>query len=225
MIQAAKSHDRRQHSELWVLLHHADVHCRYSQDWQDIVPYLLGIRGSGRPEIFVEACKDDQSLHFGFNHFWHYLLNQLSRLRNVVCSSRIGVWILRKQGNMHSPRFLDHILRFVHRSLQHDTFTYISPPSPLWMYQREAQKLPAFLHFHSYFFSLVLATSIITYSAYNCNGGWDCLVAASPLGCDDKDSGVDCIRGTNAKNIRFLYSCYTTSSGRHCHYQLHDSTI
>ena len=72
------------------------------------------------------------------------------------------------------------------------------------MDQREAQKVPAFLHFHSYFFSLVLATSIITYSAYNYNGGWDCLVAASPLGCDDKDSGVDCIRGTNAKNIRFF---------------------
>ena len=32
-------------------------------------------------------------------------------------------------------------------SLQQDTCTYISPPSPLWMERREAQKVPAFLYF------------------------------------------------------------------------------
>ena len=37
MIRAAKSHDGQQHAELLLLLYHADVHCRHSQYWRDIV--------------------------------------------------------------------------------------------------------------------------------------------------------------------------------------------
>ena len=152
MSQAAKSHDRRQHAELWLLIHFADGHFYHFQDWRDIVRYLLGICGSGRPEIASEAWEDDKLRHFGFKHSWHYLLNHLLHIWNVACSSRIGVWLLRKPGNMHSPRFPDHIFWFVRRSLQHDTYTYISPPSPLLMEWREAQKVPDFIHFHSNFF-------------------------------------------------------------------------
>ena len=42
-----------------------------------------------------------------------------------------------------------------------------------------------FLIFIPIFVSLVQATSIIPYSAYNYNGGWCCGIAASPLGCND----------------------------------------
>ena len=60
-----------------------------------------------------------------------------------------------------------------------------------------------YLIFHSYFIGLVIATSLTSYSAYNCGEGWGCEIAASPLGCDAKDSSVGCIRGANAK----IYSC------------------
>ena len=58
MSQAAKSRDGRQHAELWLLLHHVDVHCHHSQVLRDIVHYLLRIRGSGRPEISGEVCSE-----------------------------------------------------------------------------------------------------------------------------------------------------------------------
>ena len=183
-----------------------DVHCHHSQDWRNIVHSLLGIRASGHTEITGEACEDDQSCHFRFKHLWHYLLDHLSLLWNVACSERIGMWLLRKPGNMHSQRFIGHVFRLVGFSLQHYTCTYISHPSPLWMEWREAQKVPYFLYFHPYYVGLVMATSLIPYSAYNYIGGWDCFVSVSPLIYDAKDSDVEGICGSNAKNQHLFIS-------------------
>ena len=59
MIQAAKSHDGQQHAEQLFIIHHDDVPCHNSQDWRDIVNSLLGICGSGCPEIAGETCEDE----------------------------------------------------------------------------------------------------------------------------------------------------------------------
>ena len=40
------------------------MNCHHSQDRRYIVHYLLGILGSGRPEISGEVCVDDKSRHF-----------------------------------------------------------------------------------------------------------------------------------------------------------------
>ena len=69
MSQSAKNHDGQQHAELLLQFYHADVNFHHSQDWRDIVHYLLGIRCSGCPEIAGEVYKHDQSHHFGFKYF------------------------------------------------------------------------------------------------------------------------------------------------------------
>ena len=83
--------------------------------------------------------------------------------------------------------------------------TYLLQVRYEWSEEKLRRYQPFFI-FIPIFISLVSATFIIPYSAYNYNGIWCCGTAASPLGCDDKDSGVDCIRGANTKNINFFLS-------------------
>ena len=80
--------------------------------------------------------------------------------------------------------------------------TYLLQVRYEWSEENLRRYQPFFI-FIPIFVSLVQATSIIPYSAYNYNGGWCCLIAASPLGCTAKDSGVDCIRGAIANNLQF----------------------
>ena len=74
-------------------------------------------------------------------------------------------------------------------------------------YEWSKEKLRRYQPFFIFFFvfvGLVTATSIITYSAYNYNGGWVCEIDASPFGCNVKDSGANYIRGANTKNLHLF---------------------
>ena len=81
--------------------------------------------------------------------------------------------------------------------------TYLLQVLYEWSEEKLRRYQPSFI-FIPIFVGLVLATSLIPYSAYNYNVGWICGIAASPLGFNVKDSCADCIRGLNAKNLRFF---------------------
>ena len=81
--------------------------------------------------------------------------------------------------------------------------TYLLQVRYEWSEEKLRSYHPFFV-FIPIFFSLVLATSLIPYSAYNDNGGWASGIAASPLGFNAEDSGVDCIHGANAKKSTLL---------------------
>ena len=81
--------------------------------------------------------------------------------------------------------------------------TYLLQVRYEWSEENLRRYQPFFI-FNPIFVGLVLATSIIPYSAYNYSGGWACEISASPFGCDAKDYGVDCIRGANTKDLRLF---------------------
>ena len=83
--------------------------------------------------------------------------------------------------------------------------TYLLQVRYEWSEEKLRRYQPFFI-FIPIFVGLVAATFIIPYSAYNYHGGWARQIGASPLGCDAKDSGIDCIRGANAKSLRILTS-------------------
>ena len=123
----------------------------------------------------------------------------------MACSSRIGVCLLRKPGNMHSPRFLNMFSAFCAALYNMAlVLSYLLQVRYEWSEEKLKRYHPFFI-FNRIYFVLVLVTSIIPCSAYIYHGCWACEIAASPLGCDAKDSGVDCICGANTKN-QFLFS-------------------
>ena len=85
--------------------------------------------------------------------------------------------------------------------------TYLLQVCYEWSKEKLRSYHPFFI-FNRISFVLVIVTSITTCSTYNYNRGWACEISAYPLGCDAKDSGVDCICGSNTKNLFCLVLVY-----------------